>query len=88
MCFKIAETGEAQGRLEFALKYYLKAAETVGRDNRFAVNALLRAARIYEDLDRLEEAEGMYKQVARMGIKESAYAKERLLSIRKAANKK
>ena len=72
---KIAETLEARGEIDEAIREYLK----VSGDNKLKAKAYLRLARIYEDKDEFKEASKFYKEIIAMGDEDSiVYAKERI----------
>ncbi|MFA5411326.1 MAG: tetratricopeptide repeat protein [Candidatus Omnitrophota bacterium] len=76
--FKIAETIEAEGKLDEAIEEYLKVTYLYAENNALAVKALLRAASIYEGREDFQEAGKIYKRIAGMDVEEAKYARERI----------
>ncbi len=75
---KIAETLQAQGKLEDATEEYLKVSYLYSENNNLAVKALLRVAGIYEDRENYKEAVNVYRRVTALNVEESKYAQERI----------
>ncbi len=84
---KIAEARELQGKPQEAIEYYLKAGNFISDDKKLTVKAILRAAKVYEDLGQQKDAELLYQKIISMGVEESSHAKENLLLIRSSYKK-
>jgi TolA-binding protein len=76
--FKIAETKQAQGKLQEAIGEYLKVTYLYSEDKDLAVKSLLRVAAIYEDEMNFKEAVNIYKRIISLGVEEAKYAQERI----------
>jgi TolA-binding protein len=79
--FKIAETLEAQGKLDQAIEEYFKVAYLPQDNNTQMIKALFRIAQIYEGRKKLIEAVNVYKKIVSMNVEESKFAEERISLI-------
>lgn len=84
--FKIAETLQAQSKIEEAIGEYLKVTYLYSENNALAVKSLLRIAAIYEDKENFKEALNIYKRVTSMNVEEAKYAQERIDWIKTRMN--
>ncbi len=76
--FRIAETMQAQGKIQDAIEEYLKVPCLYPEENSLVVISLLRVASMYEDKEDFKGALNIYEKVVLMGVEESKYAKERI----------
>nr|AEI30486.1 TPR repeat-containing protein [uncultured microorganism] len=81
--FKIGETLQSQSRIQESIEEYLKVAYLYSENKDFAVKALLRVAKIYEDSDNFQEAQAVYRKLVSWEAPESKYAQERIDEILK-----
>ncbi len=76
--FQIADVCELAGQNDKALEEYLKIPYLYPDEKAWVIKANLRAARIFEDGERWEDAKNIYKKIVELNIEESAFANERL----------
>ena len=76
--YEIAELFEAEGDLNRAAREYLKAPRLYPKSVFWGVRARLSCAKIFERLQKWEEAKHLYEKLASMDVEESKFAKERL----------
>lgn len=75
--FGLAEVLEAESEIDEAIQQYLLAADLYAQVP-LCVQALLRAARLYEDKEEFKEALKIYKQIIDKGTQEAKFAQERI----------
>ncbi len=81
--FGIAELLEELNRKKDAREAYLKVYYLYPEDKVWAVKALLRVARIYEDEQDEKNFISCLEKISKFGVPEAKYAKDRLLSLKK-----
>ncbi len=81
--YEIAESFENGGDLGRSAEEYMKVPGLYYKGAFWSVRAELKAAQIFEKLNRLNEAKKLYERLAEMDIEESAFANKRLEWIRK-----
>jgi TolA-binding protein len=75
--FNFAESFEANLELKDAVKEYLFAADLY-TDSSLSSRALLRVAKLYEDMDNFKDARTLYKRILAQGGQEAKIAQERI----------
>jgi len=86
--FGLAEVFEAKSEIEQAIQQYLLAADFYTQAPSLYVQALLRAARLYEDKENFKEALVIYQRIIEKGTQEAKFAQERIEWIKENANRK
>ena len=76
--YEIAEFFEEKGDLLKATEEYLKVTYLYSGGTFWSVRATLACAKIFERLEKFEEARRLYEKLADMDVEESAFAKQRL----------
>lgn len=77
--YEIAECAEGKGDLSKATEDYLKVTYLYSGAGAFwPVRATLACAKIFERMEKFEEARRLYEKLADMDVEESAFAKQRL----------
>ena len=79
--YNLAETLEANLEIDAAIQQYLIAGDLYTQDVHLAVLAFLRAAKLYEDKDKLKEALEVYQKVISKNTPEARFAQERIDGI-------
>jgi len=76
--YEIAECAEEKGDLPKAAEDYLKVTYLYSGRTFWSVRATLACAKIFERLEKFEDARRLYEKLADMDVEESAFAKQRL----------
>jgi tetratricopeptide (TPR) repeat protein len=76
--YEIAECAEEKGDLAKAVEEYLKVTYLYSNGAFWSVRATLASAKLFERLEKFEEARRLYEKLADMDVEESAFAKQRL----------
>jgi tol-pal system protein YbgF len=76
--YEIAELYEQKPDLPKASEEYLKVPYLYGKGVFWSVRAQLRAAQIFERMDRIDDAKRLYEKLASMDVQESEFAKKRI----------
>lgn len=85
--FNLAESFEANLESKDAVKEYLLAAD-LSADASLSSRALLRVAKLYEDMDNFKDARSFYKRILVQGDQEAKIAQERIEWIDSVASRK
>jgi tetratricopeptide (TPR) repeat protein len=76
--YEIAECVEAKGDLTKASEDYLKVTYLYPSGTFWSVRAMLACAKIFERLEKFDDARRLYEKLADMDVEESAFAKQRI----------
>ena len=76
--YEIAELYEESLDLPKAAEEYLKVSYLYGKGVFWGVRAQLKAAQIFERIDRIDDAKKLYEKLAAMDVQESEFAKKRI----------
>jgi len=76
--YEIAEIFEEKGELVRAVEEYLKVPYIYSKGRFWALRAQLKCAKLFERLDRINEAVKLYEKLVLLDVEESKFAKERL----------
>ena len=79
--FELAEVIEIQGEMEKAAGEFLKVSALYPTNMIYPARAQLRAAKIFEDLNKYSEAIKVYKRIANSASNQADFAKERIRKI-------
>lgn len=86
--FQIADIYELAGQNDKAIEEYLKIPYLYPDEKVWMIKANLRVARIFEDGERWEDANNIYRKIVDLNIEESAFANERLEWIKENTEQK
>jgi len=80
--YEIAECFENKGDLARASEEYLKVSSLYSKGTFWSVRATLKCAKLFEGMEKFDEARQLYEKLSDMDVAESAFAKQRLELIK------
>jgi tetratricopeptide (TPR) repeat protein len=81
--YTIGQLYEAMGDMDNAIVEYMKVAYVYPDSTKIVVASQMSSARLFEKQVKWQDAEKIYKKISAMEVKESSYARERLLWIKR-----